>query len=58
MLSTSESQHQMNCRLFLNIVVSESAVVVQLFSSEDKSLLIGWDTFSVLYFSFDVLYSV
>jgi len=57
MLASFQSQHEMNFRLFLNIVVSENAVVVELLY-EDKSLLIGWDTFSVLYFGFDVLYSV
>ena len=45
----------MESRLFLDVVVAEGSAVFQLLSSEDKSLLIGWDSFLVLDLGFDVL---
>ena len=45
----------MECRLFLDVVVRESSAVFELFTSEDESLLIWWDTFFVLDLSLDVL---
>merc|ERR1712230_187273 len=39
----------------LDVVVSEGSAVFELFSSEDESLLIGWDTLLVLDLGLDVL---
>jgi len=44
----------MKSGFLLDVVVSKSSSVFELFSSEDKSLLIWWDTFFVLNFGFDV----
>ena len=55
MVSTSESQHKMEGWLFLNVVIRKSSSVLKLLSSEDKSLLVGGDSLSVLDFSFDAL---
>jgi len=41
--------------LLLDVVVTESSTILELLSSEDESLLIGWDTLLVLDLSFDVL---
>ena len=38
----------MESRLLLNVVIGEGAAVLQLLSSEDKTLLVGGDTFLVL----------
>jgi len=45
----------MESRLLLNIVVAEGSSVFQLLSSEDKSLLIGWDSFLILNLGLDIL---
>ena len=44
--------------LFLNVIVRKSSSVLKLLSSEDKSLLIWWDSFLILDFSFDIFNSV
>ena len=48
----------MESRLLLDVVVRESATVFKLFSSEDKSLLIWWDSFLVLDLGFHVFNGV
>ena len=47
-LATSESQHEMQSWLFLDVVVRQGSAVLKLLSSENESLLIGWDAFLVL----------
>jgi len=51
--SSSKSQDEMKCRFFLNVIVRKSSSIFQLFSSENKSLLIWWNSFFILNFSFD-----
>ena len=46
--TTSESEDEMESGLFLDVVVGEGSSILKLLSSEDESLLIGWDTFFVL----------
>jgi len=53
--STSKSENQMEGWFLLDVVVTEGSAVFQLFASEDKSLLIGWDTFFILDLGFDVV---
>ena len=53
--TTSESEDQVEGGLLLNVVVRESSAILELFSSEDESLLIGRDTFLVLDLGLDVL---
>jgi len=52
--SSSKSQDQVESRLLLDVVVGEGSAVFELLTSEDKSLLIRWDTFFVLDLSLDV----
>ena len=40
----------MDCRLLLDVIVSESAVVLQLLASKDETLLVRWDGLLVLDF--------
>ena len=42
--TTTETQDQVEGRFFLNVVVRESASILQLLASKDKPLLIWWDT--------------
>ena len=55
---SSKSQHQVKSGFLLDVVVRKCTSVLKLFSSEDKSLLIGWNTFLVLDFCLDVVDSV
>jgi len=52
--ASSESEHQVKSRLLLDVVVGERATVLKLLSGEDKSLLIGGNTFLVLDLGLDV----
>jgi len=42
----------------LDVVIGEGSTVFELLSSEDESLLIGWNSFLVLDLGFDVVDSV
>jgi len=53
--TTSESEDEMEGGFFLDVVVGEGSSILKLLSSEDESLLIGWDTFLVLDLGLDVL---
>jgi len=44
----------MKGRLLLDIVIGQSATILQLFTGEDKTLLVWWDTFFILNFCLDV----
>merc|ERR1711944_222817 len=56
--TTTESEHEMEGGLLLNVVIGEGSSILKLLTSEDESLLIGWDTFLVLDLGLDVLNSV
>ena len=45
--STMETEDQVEGGLFLDVVVVQSAPILQLLSSEDKSLLVGGDAFLI-----------
>lgn len=51
---SAESQHQVNGRFFLDIIVGEGSLVFKLLTSEDQALLIWGDSFLVLEFLLDV----
>ena len=53
-LSASKSQDEMESRFLLDIVIRKGSAILKLLSSEDKSLLIWWDTFFVLDLGLDV----
>ena len=48
----------MESRFLLDIVIRKSSSVLKLLSSEDESLLIGWNSFLVLDLGLDVLNAV
>jgi len=56
--TSSESEDQVESGLLLDIVIWKSSSILKLFSGEDKSLLIWWDSFLILDFSFDILNGV
>jgi len=56
--TTSESQDEMESGLLLNVVIRKGSSVLELLSSEDESLLIGWDSFLILNLGLDVLNGV
>ena len=53
--TTSQSENQVEGRFLLDVVVGEGSSILKLLSSEDESLLIGWDTFLVLDLGLDIL---
>ena len=52
--ATTESEHEMEGGLLLNVVVRESSTVLELLTGEDKSLLIRGDALLVLDLSLDI----
>eukprot|EP00274_Cyanoptyche_gloeocystis_P003274 CAMPEP_0196658778 /NCGR_PEP_ID=MMETSP1086-20130531/31463_1 /TAXON_ID=77921 /ORGANISM="Cyanoptyche gloeocystis , Strain SAG4.97" /LENGTH=159 /DNA_ID=CAMNT_0041992507 /DNA_START=224 /DNA_END=703 /DNA_ORIENTATION=- len=46
--ASPEPQHEVKRGLFLDVVVSKSSSILKLFSGEDESLLVWWDSFFVL----------
>jgi len=52
--TTSESKNKMESGLLLDVIVGEGSAVLELFTGEDESLLIWWDTFFVLDLGLDV----
>ena len=56
--ATSQAEHEVEGRLLLDVVVRESAAVLELLASEDEALLIGRNTFLVLDLSLHVVNGV
>ena len=56
--SSSKSEHQMESRLLLDVVVRESSAILKLLSGKDQSLLIWWDAFLILNLGLHVFDSV
>jgi hypothetical protein len=56
--ATAQTKHQMKSALLLNVVIRQSASILQLFACEDKTLLIRWDSFFVLDLCFHIFDSV
>ena len=46
--STPESQYQVESRFFCYVVVADGLIAIELLSTEDKPLLIRWDSFFIL----------
>ena len=53
--ATTEAEDEMEGRLLLNVVVRESAAILELLAGEDEALLIGRDAFLVLDLSLHVV---
>ena len=53
-LTSSKSKDQVESGLFLDVVVRKGSSILKLLTSEDKSLLVWWNTFLVLDLSFHV----
>ena len=56
--TSSQSQDQVKCAFFLDVVVAEGAAIFQLFSSKDEPLLIWGDSFFILDFGLHIFDSV
>lgn len=53
--TATQAEHQVQGRLLLDVVVRQSAAILQLFASEDQTLLIWGDSFLVLDLGLDIL---
>ena len=56
--ATAETKDQVKSRLFLDVVIRESAAILELLASEDQALLVRRDAFLVLNLRLDVIDSV
>merc|ERR1712024_370243 len=56
--TSSESEHKMESRLLLDVVVRKSSSVLKLLASEDQSLLVWGDSLLVLDLGLDVLNAI
>ena len=48
LVSATESEHEVESALLLDVVVRESSTILQLLPSEDQPLLVWWDSLLVL----------
>ena len=48
MCTSSETEYEMECGLFLNVVVRQGPAIFQLFTSKDQPLLVGGNPLLVL----------
>merc|ERR1719411_1970057 len=55
LISSSQSQHQMQSRFLLDVVIRQSSAILQLFSGEDQPLLLRRDTFFILNLGLHIL---
>ncbi|KAI5436897.1 hypothetical protein KIW84_023136 [Lathyrus oleraceus] len=53
--STAETENKVEGGFLLDVVVSKSAAVFELFAGEDQSLLVRWDSFLILDLCFDIV---
>ena len=53
--TTTQTQHQVQCRLLLDVVVGERAAVLELLAGEDEALLVRRDALLVLNLRLDVV---
>merc|ERR1711976_1145870 len=56
--ASTESQNQMQCRFFLDVVVRKGAAILKLLASKDQSLLVWGNTFLVLDLGLHILNGV
>lgn len=56
--ATPEPEHQMERRLFLDIIIGQSPAILKLFAGKDQPLLIRRDSFFVLDLGLNILDSI
>ena len=56
--TTAKSENEMESGLLLDVVIREGSSILELLTGEDKTLLIGWNTFLVLDLGFHVVNGV
>lgn len=54
-MSSTKTQHQMERRLLLNIVVAQGTTIFELLASKNQSLLVGRNTLLVLNLGLDIV---
>merc|ERR1711976_453263 len=52
--TTTQTQHQVECRLLLNVAVAKCTSILQLFASEDQTLLVRGNALFVLDLCFHI----
>jgi hypothetical protein len=46
--TTTKAEYEVKGGLLLNVVIAQGAAILELFASEDETLLVRWDPFLVL----------
>ena len=54
--ATSQTQHQVQGGMVLDVVVGKGASILQLFAGKYQPLLVNWDAFLVLDLDLDILF--
>jgi len=54
-MPSAQTQHQVQRRFLLNVVIAQRATILKLLSGKDEALLIGRDSFFVLDLGLDVV---
>jgi hypothetical protein len=57
-LTSTQTQHQVQCALLLDVVIRQSAAILKLLASKDQTLLVRWDALLVLNLLLHVVNSV
>merc|ERR1719411_1513858 len=58
LISSSQPKDKMKGRLLLDVIIGKGSSIFQLLSSEDKTLLVWWDTFLVLDLCLNIFNSI
>jgi hypothetical protein len=53
--AAAETEDEVEGGFLLDIVIGKSSAVFELFSGEDETLLVWWNSFFILDFGFDVV---
>jgi len=54
-MPSAQTQHQVQRRFLLNVVIAQRATILKLFARKDEALLIGRDSFLVLNLGLDII---
>ena len=55
LLTSTKTKNQMKSALLLDVVIAQRTSILQLLTSKDQSLLVGWDTLLILDLGLDII---
>lgn len=48
LLATTQTEHQVQCRLLLDVVIAQCPAIFQLLTSKNQSLLVWWNAYELV----------